>query len=462
MADFVRELTMLAERGTRVGSEEMIERVEARLAEDPLVVVINQREGRAMSIDTHDKQERKQVGGTGRGLAWAAAGFLAVVGIAALLIALSGEPEGGVVEPAPPTTVVTETTVGDDPSIPETPLDIVRSGVGAYYAGDYDTASELFDFPSIDPIRAEQEWRDEVGYFPMVNASASVDCEPSSVNSTTLSCAITYSDDLVRIINGGGVEASDEYSAVSYADGKITGVELAGPDSAMWSLGIYLAEMKSLSGFEDCMRGTLTPECAETVQRNLDGYEQWHSQFDATELVSTGMKAWFEGDCALAMTMFGGPITNQLDDCLAGTIPEVMAYERAIGAEVEVTGCQFDAAEEMADCTVTYSNDLHRAVGAPPAEMTITLLVTPVEKALWFYQNEFYRHTGSYPHDERLDQSFQTYADERGFGDEHSSACSEVGSGNFWAYRLPSPDRSCAKFRLEHLEDWAAWYLANS
>jgi hypothetical protein len=451
VADFDRKLTMLAERGIRVGPEEMIERVEAHLAEDPLVVVNKQRKGWGMSIDTDDKQERKQRGGTSRGLAWAAAVFVVVVGIAVMFIAFGGEPESDAVEPGPNTTVVTETTSVDDTSNHDAMVDLVQSGIDAYYAGDYDSAAESLDFASIESSRSEQDWRDQVAYFSLVNAEGSVDCEPSVGNSLSASCAITYSDDLVRAIYGDALEASDEYSTVTVADGKIKSIELVGPDSTMWSLGIYLAERGRLAGFKDCMRGTLTPECAQILQRNLSGYEKWHSQFDATELVSTGMKAWFEGDCALAMTMFGGRIADQLADCLAGTLPDVMAYEREIGANVEVTECDFVAADEMASCTVTYSNALNRAVGAPPSEMTIDLLVTPVEKALWYYQREFYRSGDTYPHDEALDESFQSYADEKGFGLEHRSAC-----------RAAASDASCAQLRLDNLDDWAAWHLANN
>jgi hypothetical protein len=219
----------------------------------------------------------------------------------------------------------------------------------------------------------------------------------------------------------------------------------------MWAMGLYLAEQGNLSGFEDCMRGALTPDCAEIQQANLAEYEAWHAQFDATERVATGMEAWFEGDCALAITLFAGPVTDDLDDCLTGTVPDVMAYERAIEADVEVTGCEFVAIEEMAVCTVTYSNALHRAVDAPPAEMSIELLVTPVEKALWYYQEEFYRYVDRYPHDEQLDASFQSYAEGQGFGDEAQSVCS-----------APSYQADCAQLRLDNLDDWAVWHLANN
>lgn len=451
MADFERKLAMLAERGTRVGPEEMIERVEAQLAEDPLVVVTKQRKGWGMSVQTDEKRERKQ-GNTGKGLAWAAATFVAVIGIAALYFAFGGEPEGDVVEPAPPTTVATETTVVDDVSSTAALVEILESAVGAYYAGDYEGAAELMDFAAIDSTRTEPEWRDEVAYFRQMNAEVSVDCATSVTRATSMSCAFTYADDLVRVIYGDVVDASDEYLPVGVVDGKVTHIELVGPDSPMWSMGIYLAGQGNLAGFEDCMGGnSLTPECAEIQQAHLADYEDWHSEFDATELVTTGMEAWFEGDCALAITMFAGPIADELDDCLSGTAPEVMAYEREMRADVEVTECQFEAAEERAFCTITYSNALHEAVDALPAEMTIELLVTPVEKALWFYQQEFYRYAARYPHDAELDESFQTYADEQGFGEEHASAC-----------RVTASDMTCARLRLDNLDDWAAWHRANN
>ena len=49
MADFERKLRMLSERGSPVGAEEMIERIEAELVGDPLVVVTKHRGGLLMT-----------------------------------------------------------------------------------------------------------------------------------------------------------------------------------------------------------------------------------------------------------------------------------------------------------------------------------------------------------------------------------------------------------------------------
>ena len=56
MADFETKLHWLSERGDPVGAEELIERIEADLAGDPLVVVNKRREGTLMTKTTRAAQ----------------------------------------------------------------------------------------------------------------------------------------------------------------------------------------------------------------------------------------------------------------------------------------------------------------------------------------------------------------------------------------------------------------------
>lgn len=104
MADFTSKLQQLSVRGTPVGAEELIERIEAELAGDPLVVVTKRREGVFMT--NTDQPAKTQAPGPGRGLAWALAAFAAVLTVGGLYLAFSGD-DGQVVDQ---TTVPTATT----------------------------------------------------------------------------------------------------------------------------------------------------------------------------------------------------------------------------------------------------------------------------------------------------------------------------------------------------------------
>lgn len=120
MADFDTKLRWLSERGDPVGAEELIERIEAELAGDPLVVVTKRREGTLMTktqrppTTNHPRRYR--------GSAWAVAAFVAVLAAAATYLLFSG----------------------DEPDIAEAPDDPVAQAtafVGAYTTGDVDTAA---------------------------------------------------------------------------------------------------------------------------------------------------------------------------------------------------------------------------------------------------------------------------------------------------------------------------------
>ena len=118
--DFETRLLRLSERGNPVGAEELIERIEADLAGDPLVVVSKRREGTTMTKTQQPpttNQPRRY-----RGLAWAVAAFVAVLAVAGTYIAFSG----------------------DEPDIAATPDDPVAAAAAfleAYTTGDADTAA---------------------------------------------------------------------------------------------------------------------------------------------------------------------------------------------------------------------------------------------------------------------------------------------------------------------------------
>ena len=113
MADFETKLRWLSERGDPVGAEEMIERIEAELAGDPLVVVKRRREGTTMtktrqSPTTH--QPRRH-----RGPAWALAAFAVILAVGGLYFAFSGD-DGQVANQTTLPTPTTVPTTGPNPT----------------------------------------------------------------------------------------------------------------------------------------------------------------------------------------------------------------------------------------------------------------------------------------------------------------------------------------------------------
>jgi hypothetical protein len=89
VVDFESKLQRLSKRGTPVGAEEMIERIEAELAGDPLVVVTKQREGTLMT--NTDQPVSTKGPRPARGLAWALVAFVAILTVGGLYFAFSGD-----------------------------------------------------------------------------------------------------------------------------------------------------------------------------------------------------------------------------------------------------------------------------------------------------------------------------------------------------------------------------------
>lgn len=104
MTDFETKLRWLSERGNPVGAEEMIERIEADLAGDPLVVVNKRREGRLMTKTQQSRTTSRP--SRYRGPAWALVALVAVLAAGGLALALRGNEQV-----AEPTTVPAPTTV---------------------------------------------------------------------------------------------------------------------------------------------------------------------------------------------------------------------------------------------------------------------------------------------------------------------------------------------------------------
>lgn len=124
MADFESKLRWLSERGNPVGAKKLIERIEAELAGDPIVVVSKRRKGTRMtktqrSLTTTPPSRLK-------GPAWAVMAFVAVLAVGVLYVALSGR-ESQVTGTPPPTPITTldlftEIAPGEMFELPDWPL----------------------------------------------------------------------------------------------------------------------------------------------------------------------------------------------------------------------------------------------------------------------------------------------------------------------------------------------------
>jgi hypothetical protein len=128
VADFERKLQWLSERGSPVGAEELIERIEAELAGDPFVVVTKQRGGLLMTKT--DEPMTTTYPGPRRRFGPAVAALVVIVATAGLYLAMAGDGDQPLVDQGPvapatsavaPTTMppITSTTVTTDGAPPE-------------------------------------------------------------------------------------------------------------------------------------------------------------------------------------------------------------------------------------------------------------------------------------------------------------------------------------------------------
>lgn len=223
MADFERKLAILAERGARVGPEEMIERVEAQMAEDPLVVVTKQRKGWRMSIDT-DSAEATRASGP-PGWIWAAAAFVAVIGIGVLYLALTnaGNPdENNAATGTTTSRVISSSTVAPDLG----PVEVAEALAVALQDHDVEAARGILSedatvdmaaIQSADLLEAQRDYWMATGWVFTVDECAEE--EPQAVR-----CTLMHENDWTRAVGGGPYEGSSYL--IDVEDGKVVSISL--------------------------------------------------------------------------------------------------------------------------------------------------------------------------------------------------------------------------------------------
>ena len=496
MADFETKLRWLSERGNLVGAEELIERIEADLAGDPLVVVAKRREVTLMTKTQRSPTTRPP--SRLKGPAWAVTAFVAIlVGAVGLYLAFPSDRDEVADTPTPPTTVAPDVETMTD-------LEVIEAGVAAFYSGDGERAADLFELPD----RTDEEIRQEAAYQAAVDGRLGLDCTEGTPG--TFRCTMEYRNALTDaaaafaedvglvwdVWGEGGVE-------VVVVDGVITAFVY--PENAIVNiaLGSFLATEGRLGGYEDCVFGPFTESCAVIQLENLDAWGEWLEALRSAtgelkpgtvSLVNSALRAWYGGDC-LAAHYLGGAMLyvdgvmgdNGYRDGADALCPssasssQTIEYESILGAEVTVEACEytgsgFDWFREFDNlavylfhggltCNVHYSNAMNTAVGKSPSvtvrddflvsHLGLVMALHPDDLAFtggsrqprflpWYVQ-------GLYPEDTELREAFRVFADGGELQDDYAAAnCANA----------RTPD--CAQLIMDNLDDWAAWYETNS
>ena len=440
MADFETKLRWLSERGNHAGAEELIERIEADLAGDPLVVVAKRREGTLMT-KTQESTTPSQSSRSKRP-AWAVATSVAVVAAATgLFIAVSGDRDEVANIPPPSTTVAPGVETMTD-------LQVVEAGVAAFYSGDADRAVELFELSDRD----DEQIRGEAAYQAAIGGRLTLDCR-AQASPGVLRCSRAYHNVMTDAI---GYVDPGETSRIAVEDGLITEFVFPEHTFIVVPMGIFLATEGRFEGYQDCAFSPFPESCATVQLENLDSWVQWRESVEPATVVEVALESWYGGDCPAAQFISGPQQPNEdpyVDCSASSTAGQTIEYESILEAEVSVENCAETASisnNQDLSCEVHYTNVMNSAVGKPASvtarEFTVVSagFVRQPGSGIPWYQ-------GDYPEDSELRQSFGLFAEGGELRDEYDGAgCASA--------RTPE----CANLILNNLDDWAAWYETNS
>jgi hypothetical protein len=468
VADFESKLRWLSERGNPVGAEELIERIEADLAGDPLVVIAKRREGTLMT-KTRQPQETGQASRF-RGPAWAVAAFVAILAVAALYLAFVDD-DDQVAEPTPTTVIEPNPTTVTPDVETMTDLETIEAGVAAFYSGDAERAVELFELPD----RTDDEIRQEAAYQAAIDGRLSLNCTESTPGK--FNCSMPYHNAITDVAGdwfGPNPLNGEDRIEVVVEDGVITEFSFPEHPAINLHLGSFLATEGRLDGYEDCAFGPLSESCAAIQLENLDAWaewsetmEPWSETMEPATLVDAALRAWYGGDCLEAHYIGGEMLSNGYMDGANALCPpsasssQTIEYESILGADVSVEACEEGGAvggedrfghlfvpweETFPSCEVHYSNAMNAAVGKSPS-VTVRAFGVVISLGLL---NHWYEDD-PYPEDTELRESFRLFAEGGELQDEYADAgCA--------AARTPE----CANLIMDNLDEWAAWYGINS
>jgi hypothetical protein len=440
VADFDTKLRWLSERGDPVGAEELIERIEADLAGDPLVVVAKRRE-RTLMTKTQPSLTISPASRS-RGLAWAVAAFVAVLAVAGLIFAFTGDPDQVADDPPPPTTVAPDVETMSD-------LEVIEAGVAAFYSGDAERAAELFELPD----RTDEEIREEAAYQAAIGGRLTLNC--SGGEGGVFVCRVPYHNAMTDAI--GSVDSGDT-NRVVVDDGVITAFGFPEHTWMVVEMGHFLAGEGSFEGYGPCGFGPFPELCATIQLDNLDAWVEWRENLEPVVSVEAALESWYRGDCEAALFVagpfdFDDPDPDNPDpDCSTSSKPgQWTEYESILGAQVSVEGCEdaLSGEDTVLSCQVHYSNAMTGAVGEQPS-VTAREFIVRIGMFVREPGSELPWYEGVYPEDTELLASFRLFA-------ESSDLSEQYAAGSCASHRTPV----CAQLIVDHLEEWAAWYETN-
>lgn len=448
MADFETKLRWLSQRGNPVGAEELIERIEARMAGDPLVVVARRREGQGMTKTQESRPDQRL--SRAPGPAWAAVALLAVLGVAAaLFVALGGDDADRVATQLPPTTfvpdVLTTLIAGETTPAPDGGLDVIEAAVAAFYSGEAERAAELFDLTD----RTDDEIRAESAYQAAIGGRLTLLYCTEQVTAGEFTCRTPYHNALTDALD---YFDSGDFNRVVVEDGVITRFGFPEHTWIVLEIGTFLAIEGGFDGYEECAFGPFPEWCATIQLENLDAWTEWRQTFEPATAVEGALRTWYGGDCAPALFL-GGALDGAIDDCAspadapASSPVHITEYESILGAEITVDGCEVLASGDSThlSCQVSYASAMNDAVGVPPAVMTR-------EFSVWTYgifndPEEGHWWQDHYPEDADLRDSFRRFAEEGELAARYAGEdCATARTA------------ACARLIMDNLDDWAAWY----
>ena len=403
--------------------------------------------------------------------AWAyGLGALVLVLVVALSVnlLLAGD-QNQVVEPTPTTVAPNVETMTD--------VEVIEAGVAAFFSGDAERVAALFELSD----RADEEMRQEAADQAAIDGYLGLDCTEGRPG--TFSCLVELRNSLHDV-------------QVVVDDGVITAFEVMRPGNNNILFGSFLAARGRLGGYEDCIFGPFTESCAAIKLENHDAFVEWLEPWTPNSpssrrassmgILEAALGAWYGGDCVgahyLAGAMFyvdGVMFENGYREGADALCPasasssQTIEYESILGAEMALGACEEEGASSDGavidgfgvdlsggtySCEVQYSNAMNIAVGKSPSLTVrefrvmyhVGLVPTDSDRTgrrawvPWYVQ-------AAYPEDTELRESFKQFAESGELADEYAAA-------NCANQRTPD----CARLIMDNLDDWAAWYQANS
>jgi hypothetical protein len=441
VADFETKLRWLSERGDPIGPDELIERIEAELAGNPLVVM-SDRQDETPVVGTQKRPIGNRRNRSTR-FAWGVALVAIVVTVAGLNLVLAGNRNPLADDPAVSTLVTPDGGTTTD-------LEVIGAGVDALYSGDADRAVELFELPA--PY--DDDWlRAEAAYQAAIGGRLAPDCTPLE-NPGVFSCLVPYQNAFTDAI--GWIDSPGDLVRVTVVGGVIT--EFAFPVHAFLEGGLtgFLAETGS--GDSECGFQHST-ECALVVMGDLDAWAAWAENnlerprpLTDLEIAETGVEALYSGyaDGAAALIELSSPACcngRSTDDW----IRETVTFHASLGGRASAE-CVEEETPGWFTCTVSHQNLFTDVIGwfDPPGE---TIRVA-VEAGVI---TEFDRHLRLI-HD-ALNRFLQEQAtlQEQGLLDLGDSRCSFSNGLSPLGWLT----EDCIDYVMAHLDDWIAWAEVN-